>query len=1528
MESASVLAATIGTALAQKPMSAMPDGSGPSGALSSVSSSAAALVKTGTDIAQDQGSHTWLGLFGRIILWVLQLVSTILYYALKLITISTPTFLYTFFSTSLTVTMNMTTLAVIIGLLFAAATWIVRYRYLNMYSRLPPEPQRKEPDIDLFPDTQEEGIKSGLASYFDEFLSAIKIFGYLERSVFHELTRSMQTRKLIAGETLNLEDEKGFCLVVDGLVEIFVKSSRDSRRGLDGSAECSSGEEESFTPGHQRYQLLTEVRNGAPMSSLFSIMSLFTEDIQLRQPEDESSEPGSGTGSSVAVPTYPLSADFRKPLEMPVSFPNSPQLDGSMKHDTANIPNSLGLQNNVPPLSLDVTEPKRPRRPVPKRNATSSAHPDIIARATVDTTIAIIPASAFRRLIRIYPKATAHIVHVILSRFQRVTLATAYQYLGLTGEVLQIERNMLKYTTRQLPNHLRGDALDRLKEKFNRERERIGEDEDIGKGIALHNSHTGRRRRSSHSLRKEATLQALTRQRQRSIGGPSALSFQERPSPVTPSPGDLSAINVLPSRGGSQRPSSMHISTAPNSQVDPSKDGGRSPLTQRPFSPFATQRNVGLDKREALDEDNIFRESILDCMFKAIGLSGSTTGSREPDSVQGSPRIVSFDQRRQKAVFTNNAFGFMDAFEGSADGDSESITSGFTNTPVNTQLLTQDMKDEVEIVFFPKGSVLVEQGERNPGLYYVIDGFLDVSMQVEDAPPDILQSSKSSMNAMESVLGLGSSRRSTSTSRFSIPDMGEEAAEGKKRGRKGRRSVALIKPGGLAGYIGTISSYRSFIDVVAKTDVYVGFLPRSSIERIVDRYPTVLLTMAKRLTNLLPRLILHIDFALEWLQVNAGQVLFHEGDESEAIYIVLNGRLRSVADRKDGGVNVRAEFGQGESIGELEVLTESSRAGTLHAIRDTEVVKFPRTLFNSLAQEHPNITIKISKIIASRMRALVDDPSALGLKDNSTQNVNKSSSTLNLRTVAILPVTAGVPVVDFGNRLMNALAQVGTPNGATFLNQAAILNHLGKHAFSKIGKLKLSQYLADLEEKYGLVVYVADTNVNAPWTQTCITQADCVLFVGLADGSPEIGEYERFMLGMKSTARKILVLLHQERYSRPGLTRRWLKNRMWINGGHFHVQMPYSPNTMPIHPPTAKRSGPSLKERVQILQAEIQKFTSRKVRHSPFYSPDAAFKGDFHRLARRLCGKSVGLVLGGGGARGIAQIGIIRAMEEAGIPIDMVGGTSIGAFIGGLYARHADVVPIFGLAKKFAGRMASIWRFAFDLTYPSASYTTGHEFNRGIFKTFGKTQIEDFWLEYYCNTTNISKSRAEFHTSGYAWRYVRASMSLAGLLPPLCDEGSMLLDGGYIDNLTVSHMKSLGSDVIFAVDVGALDDDTPQAFGDTLSGMWAFFNRWNPLSSAPNPPTLAEIQARLAYVSSVDALERAKMMPGCFYMRPPIDEYGTLDFGKFDEIYQVGYKYGQEFLSKLREKGVLPLIEETEAKKALRRTMAPRRASI
>ncbi|KAI9803097.1 MAG: phosphatidylcholine and lysophosphatidylcholine phospholipase [Piccolia ochrophora] len=1530
---------------------------------------------TNSTALQSTLSSSVLDLAGRLILSLFRLIPVLLLWLITFTGISLPTWLFTMFSTSLTFTMNATTL-MLIALAFASTvSWVVRYRFLNMYARLPPEPQRKEPEIDLFPDTQEGDSKPGLANYLDEFLSAIKVFGYLERPVFHELTRTMQTRKLIAGETLLLEEEKGFCLVVDGLVQIFVKSGRPIRsprmdegerdRGWaygDDDDEDDEDDDRRRRHGSQGYQLLTEVKNGAPMSSLFSILSLFTEDVRLRHGEDEEGGMASSMSSAGYGHARPSMANgMGMDDTSPRSGHGSPILNGrerstserQQEHSsTPSRSDGPGHLPRIPPLSLDPSAPSRghdrphgtsttpeePSAPLKDRKA-KSAHPDVLARATVDTTIAIIPATAFRRLTRVYPRATAHIVQVILTRLQRVTLATGHSYLGLTSEVLETERRMNHYTTYDLPNFLRGGALDRLKEKFQRERERIGPEEGM-KGIALHNHGAAHRRRSSGGVRAATATQTNLNPRGRGgLEGNGVLSSGGKSDHDAKgiSPGDLLTNFQISKRtvaGGHpmHSPDALPFSHAWPASESPSR-GVQSPLGQRSFNPLVTPlgpQDTHLHRKESSDEDGMFRESTLACIFKAIGLTSMNNALCKVGSVEQSPRLVSYDTSRQMAVF-NNAFGFIDPYDGSADGDSESLASASLSaysTLASPTGLSDELKDEIEIVYFPKGAVLVEQGERNPGLYYVIDGFLDVSTPVDDktAEPNVLGGANvSSSLAPDNMAPL--TRTVTGSTLLQSPGPVNSANGARRKREAGRKSLFLIKPGGIAGYIGTISSYRSLIDVRAKSDVYVGFLPRASLERIVEKHPIVLLTMAKRLTTLLPRLILHIDFALEWLQVNAGQVIYHQNDESDAIYIVLNGRLRSILENRDGAMKVVGEYGQGESVGELEVMTESSRPATLHAIRDTEVAKFPKSLFNSLALEHPGITIKISKIIASRMRALVEDPFSEQAKERpGAATSSKVSSTLNLRTVAIVPVTAGVPVVDFGSRLMNALSQIGTPNGVTSLNQAAILNHLGRHAFNRMGKLKLSQYLADLEEKYGMVLYVADTNQNAPWTQTCISQADCILLVGIAEGSTQVGEYERFLVGMKSTARKELVLLHGDRFSPPGLTRKWLRNRMWINGGHHHIQMEYRASA-PVHP-RAKRFGSALKQRVQVLQAEIQKYTSRRVRQTPLYSSESPFKGDFHRLARRLCGKSVGLVLGGGGARGIAHIGVIRALEEAGIPIDIVGGTSIGAFIGALYARDADVVPMYGRAKKFAGRMGSMWRFALDLTYPSASYTTGHEFNRGIFKTFGDSQIEDFWLEFYCNTTNISKSRSEIHTSGYVWRYVRASMSLAGLLPPLCDEGSMLLDGGYIDNLTVAHMKSLGADVIFAVDVGSLDDNQPQQYGDSLSGLWAFVNRWNPFSSYPNPPTLSEIEARLAYVSSVDALERAKSMPGCLYMRPPIDEYGTLDFAKFDQIYQVGYAFGKEYLAHLRDRGVLPIVEDSEEKKNLRRTMAPRRASI
>ena len=96
--------------------------------------------------------------------------------------------------------------------------------------------------------------------------------------------------------------------------------------------------------------------------------------------------------------------------------------------------------------------------------------------------------------------------------------------------------------------------------------------------------------------------------------------------------------------------------------------------------------------------------------------------------------------------------------------------------------------------------------------------------------------------------------------------------------------------------------------------------------------------------------------------------------------------------------------------------------------------------------------------------------------------------------------------------------------------------------------------------------------------------------------------------------------------------------------------------------------------------------------------------------------------------------------------------------------------------------MTSVWRQMWDLTYWYSAMFTGAGFNNTIKELFGNKCIEDLWIPYYCVTTDITTSEMRVHRSGPLWAYVRASMSLAGYLPPLCDplDGHLLLDGGYV----------------------------------------------------------------------------------------------------------------------------------------------------
>ncbi|XP_028724533.1 patatin-like phospholipase domain-containing protein 7 isoform X2 [Peromyscus leucopus] len=690
----------------------------------------------------------------------------------------------------------------------------------------------------------------------------------------------------------------------------------------------------------------------------------------------------------------------------------------------------------------------------------------------------------------------------------------------------------------------------------------------------------------------------------------------------------------------------------------------------------------------------------------------------------------------------------------------------------------------------------------------------------------------------------------------------------------------LTHPGEMVGQLAVLTGEPLMFTIKANRDCSFLSISKAHFYEIMRKRPDIVLGVAHTVVKRMSSFVRQIDFALDWMEVEAGRAIYRQGDKSDCTYIVLSGRLRSVIRKDDGKKRLAGEYGRGDLVGVVETLTHQARATTVHAVRDSELAKLPAGALTSIKRRYPQVVTRLIHLLGEKILGSLQQGSGTGHQlglHTASSKWDLGNPPGNLSTVAAMPVSEDVPLTAFALELQHALSAIGP---VLLLTSDNIKQRLGSAALDSIHEYRLSSWLGQQEDIHRIVLYQADSTLT-PWTQRCIRQADCILIVGLGEQEPAVGELERMLENTAVRAQKQLILLHREEGPGPARTVEWLNMRSWCSG-HLHLRCPRRV--------FSKRSLPKLVE----MYTRI--FQRPPDRHS-----------DFSRLARVLTGNAIALVLGGGGARGCAQVGILRALAECGIPVDMIGGTSIGAFMGALFAEERSYSQIRIRAKQWAEDMTSMVKTILDLTYPITSMFSGTGFNSSISSIFGDRQIEDLWLPYFAITTDITASAMRVHTDGSLWRYVRASMSLSGYMPPLCDpkDGHLLMDGGYINNLPADVARSMGAKVVIAIDVGSRDEMDLTNYGDALSGWWLLWKRWNPLASKVKVLNMAEIQTRLAYVCCVRQLEMVKNSDYCEYLRPPIDSYRTLDFGKFDEICEVGYQHGRTVFDIWVRSGVL-----------------------
>ncbi len=241
-------------------------------------------------------------------------------------------------------------------------------------------------------------------------------------------------------------------------------------------------------------------------------------------------------------------------------------------------------------------------------------------------------------------------------------------------------------------------------------------------------------------------------------------------------------------------------------------------------------------------------------------------------------------------------------------------------------------------------------------------------------------------------------------------------------------------------------------------------------------------------------------------------------------------------------------------------------------------------------------------------------------------------------------------------------------------------------------------------------------------------------------------------------------------------------------------------------------------------------------------------------------------------------------MEELGIPIDLVGGTSIGSPLG---AGIAMDVPDAEFADYIAERFSNL----LDYTIPVVSLVKGERITASINEALTGWDFEDLWRPFFCMSTDLTLAREVVHDSGDLARAVRASVAIPGVIPPVADGTSLLVDGGVLNNLPGDVMRRRNpTGTVIGVDVAP--PSGPRAKGDpglSVSGWQALRtmaskrkNEW---------PGITAMLLRTMITASVRERQRS-VERGDFDLYLDLDLRGVslLDFGAVHEVAQAGYE--------------------------------------
>lgn len=448
--------------------------------------------------------------------------------------------------------------------------------------------------------------------------------------------------------------------------------------------------------------------------------------------------------------------------------------------------------------------------------------------------------------------------------------------------------------------------------------------------------------------------------------------------------------------------------------------------------------------------------------------------------------------------------------------------------------------------------------------------------------------------------------------------------------------------------------------------------------------------------------------------------------------------------------------------------------------------------------------------------------------------------------IALVPLGPGQPVRELAEKLSLQLDAYGN---TLYLNSQLFDERYGREGAAQTetadsNNIAINQWLAEKERSHNFVLYEADSKWT-PWTQRCLRQADRIVLVSEANRDPSPGELEETIKQQQYAFDQELALVYPENTTLPEGTRAWLTGR---NLKRFHHV----------------------------------RLTNRN---------------DIGRLARRLIGKEIGLVLSGGGSRGFAHLGVFRALQEAGIPVDIIGGASMGALIGGALCQGNSYEEILGYAARHGSPRA-----LYDFTLPAISFLASKKLTRMLDVVFEERRIEDMWRPFFCLSTDLTLAAPIIHQEGLAWQAVRGSIALPGIFAPYLFQGNVVVDGGVMNNFPIDLMRQkIPGGWVIGVNVSPPRElSRDYHFESGVSGWQAVLDKLNPFGRRIKVPSIFSTLTRSVEVRGIYQMATVAGKADRI-IQPNVAQFNYLDFRPAPDIAEAGYQATVEIIDDLVE---------------------------